>query len=320
PGGVRAGLHLRADHPAGGCRRAPGGQELAGPAGAADPLHRRVHRSRLPGAHHARAVEHGDAAGRAVARDEDRPAVLLPALEHLGAAVRQRRQPQPLPRPARADPVALGAELPSHQDPRGGGEVTDSVRASTADHPRTRHRLQLPRDTEPRDVLTMVSNVHPQVSEGEDGTLELGDGVQLVPDRAPRGAGRWTVETPRIREDPAPAWMTDSHGYGRAFPEGLPFGVERQALDLAWSLGRRLYGAVVTDDGERLEPHPFHVRDLTVVSPHALAPESLALLLAPVEPDAELDEAPEDAVRTGYSATIPLPDGDAISLRVGRSA
>ncbi|HJG51138.1 MAG TPA: hypothetical protein K8U89_03615 [Brachybacterium faecium] len=198
--------------------------------------------------------------------------------------------------------------------------MTDTVRASTADHPRTRHRLQLPRDTEPRDVLTMVSNVHPQVSEGEDGTLELGDGVQLVPDRSPRGAGRWTVETPRIREDPAPAWMTDSHGYGRAFPEGLPFGVERRALDLAWSLGRRLYGAVVTDDGERLEPHPFHVRDLTVVSPHALAPESLALLLAPVEPDAELDEAPEDAVRTGYSATIPLPDGDAISLRVGRSA
>lgn len=198
--------------------------------------------------------------------------------------------------------------------------MTDPVSPSTLEQSRTSHRLQLPRGTDPADVLTMVRNVRPEVSEGADGVLELGGGVQLVPDRSPRGAGRWTVDTPRVREDPAFEGMGDSHGYGRAFPEGMPFGLERDALDLAWSLGRRLYGAVVTDAGERLEPHPFHVRDLTVTSPHALAPESLAQLLAPLEPDAELDQVPEQAARTGYSATIPLPDGDEISLRVGRSS
>lgn len=186
--------------------------------------------------------------------------------------------------------------------------------------PRTRHRLQLPRDTARENVLAMVRNVRPGAQESEDGAIDLADGALLVPDRSPRGAGRWTLDTPREREDPLPEGMGDSHGYGRAFPEGMPFRAERRALDLAWSLGRRLYGAVVTDDGARLEPHPFHERDLRVITPHALAPESLAQLLAPLEPEAELDEVPEGTPRTGYSATLPLAEGEEISLRVGRSA
>ena len=89
-----------------------------------------------------------------------------------------------------------------------------------------------------------------------DGAIEIGDDVRLVPDRTPRGAGRWTLETPRVREDPVPEGMVDSHGYGRAFPEGLPFGVERESLDLAWALARRLHGAVVTDETwRRLSEH-----------------------------------------------------------------
>ncbi|MFC7375192.1 hypothetical protein ACFQS2_05635 [Brachybacterium sp. GCM10030267] len=192
--------------------------------------------------------------------------------------------------------------------------------AGVPDADRTGHRLQLPRDTVAADVLAMVRNVRPHAELDEDGVIDLGEDVRLLPDRSPRGAGRWTVDTPRVREDPVPDGFSDSHGYGRAFPDGLPFGVERRALDLAWSLGRRLFGAVVTDGGVRLEPHPFHVRDLTVVSPHALAPESLAQLLAPLEPEAELDEVPEETPRSGYSLTIPLPAGDEIAVRVGRSS
>lgn len=182
-----------------------------------------------------------------------------------------------------------------------------------------RHRLQLPRGTAPAAVLDMVRNVRPGAAEAEDGTIELGDGQSLVPDRSPRGAGRWTLLTPRRREDPLPEGTGDSHGYGRAFPDGIPLGLERQGLDLAWSLARRLDGAVVTDGGARLEPHPFHVRDLTVVSPYALAPESLAELLAPLEPEAELDQVPDGTPRVGYSLTIPLSGDEEISLRVGRS-
>ncbi|ASK65315.1 hypothetical protein CFK39_05150 [Brachybacterium avium] len=198
--------------------------------------------------------------------------------------------------------------------------MTAPISPSTVETSRTSHRLQLPRDTDPAAVLTMVRNLRPAAVQGADGAIELGDGLRLLPDSSPRGVGRWTLDTPRVREDPLPEGMGDSHGYGRAFPEGIPFGPERAGLDLAWSLGRRLYGAVVTDSGARLEPNPFHIRDLTVVSPHALAPESLAELLGPLEPEAELDEVPADTPRTGYSVSIPLPEGEEISLRVGRSS
>ncbi|MGY5765621.1 hypothetical protein ACXET9_10495 [Brachybacterium sp. DNPG3] len=181
------------------------------------------------------------------------------------------------------------------------------------------HRLQLPRDTQRSDVLTMLRNVLPQAETDADGAIALGDGARLVPDATPRGSGRWSIEVVREREDPAPPGSDDSHGYARAFPDGLPFGDERLVLDLAWSLARRLNGAVVTDSGVRLEPHPFHVRDLTVVSPYALAPESLAELIAPLEPEATLDEAPSEVARSGYSVTIPLEDGSEISLRVSRA-
>lgn len=195
-----------------------------------------------------------------------------------------------------------------------------SVHPSSTEQSRTRHRLQLSRDTAPGDVLTMVRNVLPDAGEDQDGAIELEDQVRLVPDRSPRGAGRWDLETPREREEPLPEGMGDSHGYGRAFPDGMPFGSERRALDLAWSLARRLYGAVVADSGVRLEPHPFQIRDLSVVSAHALAPESLVELLAPLEPEIALDEVPEQVARSGYSASIPLPAGEEISVRVGLSS
>jgi hypothetical protein len=186
--------------------------------------------------------------------------------------------------------------------------------------PRTSHRLQLPRDTAPEAVLTMVRNVIPEAEAEADGSIHLGEDTYLLPDTGPRGAGRWDLDVPQVREDPPTPGLDDSHGYSRAFPEGLPFGPERSALDLAWSLGRRLHGAVVTDSGVRLEPHPCHVRDLTVVSSHALAPESFAQLIAPLEPEAELDRVPEDAPRSGYSLSIPLPGEDLISVRVGLSS
>src|SRR5699024_3160088 len=136
---------------------------------------------------------------------------------------------------------------------------------------RTTHRLQLPRDTAPADVLTLVGNVRPDAELREDGGIEIGDDARLLPDTSPRGAGRWTLDTPRDRELPAPEGLGASHGYGRAFPEGMPFGAGRRALDLARSLGRRPYVAVVADSGSRPAPRPLPVRDLTGAGCRALA-------------------------------------------------
>lgn len=180
--------------------------------------------------------------------------------------------------------------------------------------PQTTHRLQLPRSTRPEDIVAMIQNVRPQ-ARLDGSVLDLGDGARMVQDADPRRAGRWTVEVPRVREDPAPEGMPDSHGYTTAFPDGLPFGVEREVLDLCWSLGRRLLGAVVTDSGTRLEPHPHSVRDLVVVSPHRVDPASLAELLEIVEPGISvLGEPAEDAER--YALTVPLGP-DVLEIRAG---
>ena len=54
------------------------GKSSLGPARAADPLHRRLHRPGLGRARHARALERGEPADHDLSRDEDRPAVVRP--------------------------------------------------------------------------------------------------------------------------------------------------------------------------------------------------------------------------------------------------
>jgi hypothetical protein len=202
-----------------------------------------------------------------------------------------------------ADPTALPS-ADAVVDPD--GTAAAPVPAAEA---RASHRLRLPRDTEPADVLTMIRNVLPEAEEA-DGVIDLGSDARLVPDSGPRSAGRWTLEVPRLR-DPEPAEdLPDVYGFARAFPEGMPYGVERQMLHLAWSLGRRLYGAVTTDGGVLLEPHPYAVRDLIVTSPNALVADDLLSLVQDLEPAARLDIAPQSEDAVGYSLAIPLdPDG-----------
>jgi hypothetical protein len=178
-----------------------------------------------------------------------------------------------------------------------------------AEPERTSHRLRLPRDTAPLDVLTMILNILPE-AEMQDGTIELGSDARLVPDTGPRSGGRWTLEVPRTRDPEPPGDLPDRYGFGRAFPEGVPYGVERQMLQLVWSLGRRLYGAVTTDGGVLLEPHPYAVRDLIVTSSNALVAEDLLGLVRDLEPAARVDIAPQTEDAVGYSLVIPLEEQD----------
>ena len=103
------------------------GKSLARPARPADPLDRRVHRPRVHGPRHARAVERRHAADQALAGHEDRPAVLLPPLVAERAPLRLGRVRQPLPGPARPDGVAFVPELPPHRRRRDRGRVGRSL-------------------------------------------------------------------------------------------------------------------------------------------------------------------------------------------------
>lgn len=171
----------------------------------------------------------------------------------------------------------------------------------------TSHRLQLPHGTSAETVVTMIRNVVPDARLDEGG-IDIGGGAVLIEDA--RRPSRWTLTTPRVRDSEPADDLPDSHGYGRAFADGMPFGDERAALDLAWSLARRLDGAVVTDSHTRLEPHPCHVRDLFVTSPNALIATDLLALVRTVEPDADLIEPPAEADTTGYMLRIPIAGSD----------
>ncbi|WP_259558586.1 hypothetical protein [Brachybacterium sillae] len=152
----------------------------------------------------------------------------------------------------------------------------------------------------------MLRSLRPQAQLVDD-TIALGEGVSLRHEPSRRRPGRWALETPRVREQQHAPELPDSHGYGRAFAEGLPFGAERRALDLAWTLARRLGGAVVTDSGARLEPHPAQVRDLQVVALEALGADGLLALARAVEPTAAaLPTAPDSDVA---AVSVPVEQG-----------
>ena len=93
------------------------GKSSLGPARPADPLDRRLHRPGLGRPRHARALERRQPADHDLPRDEDRPALVRPAVRAGGEPVRQRRARLEVPGPAGADAEPVLAEI-SSSDPR----------------------------------------------------------------------------------------------------------------------------------------------------------------------------------------------------------
>ena len=89
------------------------GKSSLGRLGPRHALHRRVHRPRVLRARHAGALQRRDAADQAVAGDEDRAAVSVPAQLVRRGAVRVRAVRVALPGPAGPDRLAVLPQLPS---------------------------------------------------------------------------------------------------------------------------------------------------------------------------------------------------------------
>ena len=99
---VRPRVDARARRAAARPRRPTRGEELVGPPRAAHPLDRGLRRRRMGRASHARAVQRGQPADRALPRHEDR-ADLVPADDDAG-----RRARTAAPRPARSTRASAG--------------------------------------------------------------------------------------------------------------------------------------------------------------------------------------------------------------------
>ena len=107
------------------------------PAGPSHALDRGVHRPRVHRAHHPRAVQRRQPPHHALARDEDRAAVPVPAVHPGRAALRQPGRRVAVPGAARADALAGAPQLPSRRHAAAlTGPDTLGRRWTRAPHPR----------------------------------------------------------------------------------------------------------------------------------------------------------------------------------------
>src|SRR5690606_18915820 len=150
---------------------------------------------------HARAVEHRDDADHAVARDEDRAALLLPAVLRRGASVRSGSHGVAVPGPAWADGVALARGLP----PDAGAVTGEPPVRPPLDHGLAdpHHLLVLPQEVRLEDVEALAVSRSEAARWVGPSQLELEPGVQLT--------GPWGLD-PGLRAGfDLPAWA--DHAY-----------------------------------------------------------------------------------------------------------
>ncbi len=97
------------------------------------------------------------------------------------------------------------------------------------------------------------------------------------------------VDHPDARLAPAAVAATDDRdGLVRAFPAGLPQGLELRVLGWAVAAARRVGGAVVADGRAVLTPDPASGVDLTLHSAHVLGPDDALGVLRTTVPGARV--------------------------------
>src|SRR5699024_5372149 len=306
---IRTRLHPRADQPARGHRRTPGGQVLPGPARPAHPFHRGLHRPRFLRTRHVGAVQCGHPADDAVARDEDRAAVLLPPLQPGRVSLRQRRDRLALPGPAGPHGLPLPSELPPDQH----RAMTDpAVSPLDVDLARKRHVLAVAGDVTAEEVEALAVAKYPGAYWSEPDVLTLTEQVHLsgpflLDGAARRGLGlpggvahAYLLTCPRERGGLVPPELAAVGGVLAAFADAALEGGEAHAVDVLVAMSRRLGALVRTSTGYLLEPEEWAGVDLRVYAPVWLYPDALVHVLHSTLPGIQVPDEP----RTG-----PLPPG-----------
>ena len=122
------------------------------------------------------------------------------------------------------------------------------------------------------------------VADGDRGALHLpADGTQV-----------FLLRCPVQRGGPPPAELVHDAGLTGAFREGVPVGVEAEALGFLLAAARRLGGALrVAGSGAVLRPDPDADVNLWVHSPVWLDPAALLVVCRPVVPSLRLAVEPE---------------------------
>lgn len=196
---------------------------------------------------------------------------------------------------------------------------------------------------EPHHLLVLAADVHPDelealaVSRSDtagwvgEADLRLAPGVHLTgpwsldPDlRAAFDLPAWAAQAfllrcPVQRGGALPPELQGVDPLLDAFAEGVPVGVEQEAIDHLRAFARRLGGALrLAGSGAVVVPDPEAATDLTVMSPVWLDPEACLQVLQQSLPHVRslLDDVPEAAAEglEGYGMVSELGSGDLVEL------
>lgn len=130
----------------------------------------------------------------------------------------------------------------------------------------------------------------------------------------------WEINAPTQRDSAPGLVVDDGFGLEAAFPDGSPIDEERDVLEFALGAVRRLGGALVTDTGHTLAPHPYMLPDLTVVSPYELSPEQALEVVRAIVPEARIagDEDADTPTASPYALSLPIFPNAELEVRVER--
>lgn len=173
----------------------------------------------------------------------------------------------------------------------------EAAHAIELDWASAHHLLLLSSEVEPDEVEALAVSVWEDAGWSGPGMLRLGgqaalQGPWLVDTDVRRALGTaadltqaWVLICPATR-GPAPTpEIIERDEWARAFPEGMPAGVEYRVLLSLRRMARRLAGAIrASGSGQVITPDPDSAVSLTVYSPRWVLPDDLLGVLRPVFP------------------------------------
>jgi hypothetical protein len=163
------------------------------------------------------------------------------------------------------------------------------------------HLLAVPADVAPREVGALAASWFPRAGWLGERSLQLAADVVLTGPWSLTGRDRralhlpaagtqvFLLRCPVLRDGPPPPELQDPAGISGAFREGVPYGVEAEALAFLLAAARRLGGSLrAAGSGAVLTPDPDAEVNLWVHSPVWLDPEALVTVCRPALPSVRL--------------------------------
>ena len=204
-------------------------------------------------------------------------------------------------------PLPLAPEIDVHQ-----GEL-DLQSA------KSQHLFLVPQEVRPAEIEALAVSVWNQSGWLSPGHLRLLEGATLegpwqLGDQTEQALGLpshlrdyqvYTLMTPPVRGNAPSSEVQQYSEMARAFPDGMPVGLEERVLGVLQQMARRLGGALRVTGGYVLEPDPESSVNLRLYASTWLSPEESLALLSPALPGLREPGPPPETEGAPYALIAP---------------